>query len=323
MRILFITSTRVGDAVLSTGLLGHLVETHPGARMTVVCGPPAASLFRAVPGLERVIVMAKRPLSGHWPRLWGQVVGRRWDLVVDLRNSPVSRLLVKGRLAVPPREGRGGTHQVERLARTLGLSPPPSPRLWFSGADRAKAAELVPPGPPVLALAPVANWAGKTWPVDRFADLAHRLTAPDGILPGARVMVLGTEGERAKAGPLLDAVEPGRRIDLMGRTDPLEAGACLTRCALFIGNDSGLMHIAAAVGVPTLGLFGPSRSDRYGPWGAHAAFVEGSLGYDQITTAPGFSFQAATSFMGSLSVDAVAGAARVLWEKQIPRVIPS
>ena len=66
MRLLFITATRVGDAVLSTGLLRHLLERHPGARVTVAAGLAAAPLFEAVPGLERLLAFDKRPFKAHW-----------------------------------------------------------------------------------------------------------------------------------------------------------------------------------------------------------------------------------------------------------------
>src|SRR3989442_10108478 len=66
MRILFVTATRIGDAVLSTGLLSHLIGRFPGARLTIAAGPVAAPLFEAGPGLERLIVLRKRRLSLHW-----------------------------------------------------------------------------------------------------------------------------------------------------------------------------------------------------------------------------------------------------------------
>ena len=69
MRILFITSTRVGDAILSTGLLDYLITQYPGARVTVACGGAAATMFKAVPGLERIIVLDKMAFSLHWLRL--------------------------------------------------------------------------------------------------------------------------------------------------------------------------------------------------------------------------------------------------------------
>src|SRR5689334_6007487 len=96
MDILFVTSTRIGDAVLSSGLLSYLVERHPGERVTVAAGPVALPLFAAVPGLERAIPVVKQRLSLHWVGLFRQVAGRRWDLVVDLRGSALAWLLRAG-----------------------------------------------------------------------------------------------------------------------------------------------------------------------------------------------------------------------------------
>ncbi|WP_431857419.1 glycosyltransferase family 9 protein [Azospirillum sp.] len=270
MRVLFITSNRIGDAVLSTGLLGHLVDTRPDARFTVACGPLAAPLLRAVPRLERLIPLAKRPFARHWLALWLACVGTRWDLVVDLRNSAASRLLASRRLAVLRR--RPGAHKVEEIAAVLGVAPPPAPRLWIDAAAAAQAERLLPGGRPFLALGPTANGPGKEWPAERFADLARRLTGPSGPLPGVRVAVLAAGPEAERARPLLAALGDGA-IDLVGRTDPLAAAACLTRAALYVGNDSGLMHIAAAVGTPTVGLFGPGWPEVYGPWGPQARAV--------------------------------------------------
>jgi len=100
MRLLFITATRIGDAVLSTGLLDHLIRAHPGIAVTVACGPAAAGLFAHTPGLERLIVMTKRPAALHWLALWRQCAGRRWDVAVDLRGSVVTLLLRAGQRIV-------------------------------------------------------------------------------------------------------------------------------------------------------------------------------------------------------------------------------
>src|SRR5436305_10544597 len=96
MHILFVTATRIGDAVLSTGLLSHLIERYPQARLTVAAGPVAAPLFEAVPRLERLIVIRKERLRLHWLRLYAAVAARRWDLVLDLRGSALAWLLRAG-----------------------------------------------------------------------------------------------------------------------------------------------------------------------------------------------------------------------------------
>ena len=93
MRILFITSNRVGDAVLSTGLLDHLIRAHPAARITVACGPYAEGVFAQMPNRERTLLLDKRPWNLHWLPLWAWAAERRWDLVVDLRGSALSYLV--------------------------------------------------------------------------------------------------------------------------------------------------------------------------------------------------------------------------------------
>jgi ADP-heptose:LPS heptosyltransferase len=265
MRILFVTSNRIGDAVLSTGLLDHLIRTWPESRITVACGAVAAGLFVHMPNLERLIPLEKRPRSLHWPPLWAATVTTRWDLVVDIRGSALAWLLPARRRAVMRR--RDG-HKTAQLAAILGLDPPPLPVVWTAPAERELAARLLPPGPPVIALAPTANWDGKVWPPERFVALYRRLAA--GPMPKARAAVFAGPGEheRRLAAPVLAALPEA--IDVCGRLTLSEAAACLARCALFIGNDSGLMHLAAGTGAPTLGLFGPTSAEEYAPAGRHA-----------------------------------------------------
>jgi len=272
MRILFVTSTRIGDAVLSTGLLGHLLRTHPGARVTVACGPAAAGVFTRMPGLERLIVVEKRRWSMHWPLLWAQVAFTGWDLVIDLRASALA-WMVPARRRATAKGGRRPGHRLVHLGALLGLSPPPLPVAWTAPADEARAGALLPGGP-WLVLGPTANWDRKVWPAERFIAVARDLTAASGALPGARIAILGGpgSGERAMAAPVLAAL-PGA-VDLVGNLTLPEVAAVLRRAALFLGNDSGLMHLSAAAGAPTIGLFGRSSAAEYGPSGPHALAVE-------------------------------------------------
>jgi heptosyltransferase III len=312
MKILFVTATRIGDAVLSTGVLGYLLDRHPGARLTIAAGPAAAPLFAAVPGLERLLVVAKRRWSLHWLSLYRRVAFEPWDLVVDLRGSALAYLLrVRQRRVMA--KGDAGEHRVRQLARLFALDPPPAPRLWTTPRHEQEAAELVPPGGPVLAIGPAANWRGKQWRAERFAELAQRLTAVEGPLAGARVAVMAASHERRQAEPLLAAIPRHRQIDLVGKVDLLAAVAILRRCALFVGNDTGLMHMAAAAGTPTLGLFGPSPSSQYAPWGEFTALVR-SADPPEAMFGPGFDHRTTDTLMDGLSVDAAEAGARRLWE---------
>lgn len=288
MNVLFITSSRLGDAVLSTGLLDHIISTRPDVRITVACGPLPSSLFEGVPGLARVIVLKKRTYHGHWFDLWKDTVGTPWNMVVDLRDSAVSRLIRAGERYVFSRRIDKNMHKVEQCAAVMGLSPPPAPRIWVSEAQGRAAATLIPDGDPVLAVGPTANWPGKTWPAERFIETVNRLTAPDGLLPDARVAVFAAPGEEEGAYKVLNAVPDARRIDIIAKTDPGTAAAAVQRCALYIGNDSGLMHCAAAAGTPTVGLFGPSWPHLYRPWGEHTIYVKTPENYDELTDFEGY-----------------------------------
>jgi ADP-heptose:LPS heptosyltransferase len=313
-RILFITSTRVGDAILSTGLLGHLLDQHPSARITVACGPAAAGLFEAVPRLDRLIVLDKMAFSLHWVGLWLATAGKRWDIIVDLRNTPWTYILSKRRIYRMSRD-RSPIHRIVRLAEVLGLADrPPAPRLWLSSVHRERAKQFIPDGPPVLAVGPTANWKAKMWPPEYFGDLIKRLTAPGGILPGGRVAIFGRDDERPQALRLIDAIDPQQRIDLVGHLDLLDVAACLERSRFYVGNDSGLMHLAAAAGVPTLGLFGPTPEVHYAPWGDRSAVVRTAIPFDRIFP-PAFDHKASGSLMESLSVESAEEAARDLWQR--------
>ncbi|HZU90650.1 MAG TPA: glycosyltransferase family 9 protein, partial [Stellaceae bacterium] len=110
------------------------------------------------------------------------------------------------------------------------------------------------------------------------------------------------------------ALPPPRVVDLVGRTDLPVAAAVLQRTRLFVGNDTGLMHLAAACGTPTLGLFGPSPVGRYAPWGPHAAAVCTTDPPEKLF-GPGFDHRTTGTLMDGISVAAAAAAAGRLWRR--------
>jgi len=303
VEILFITSSRIGDAVLSTGLAEHLRLAHPEARFTIACGPAAAGVFARMPARAQTLVLRKQRLAGHWLGLWARCVTRRWDLVVDLRGSAFAWTVPARRRAVK-RGGRRPGHRILHIAEVLGITPAPRPVAWFAPEDMARVEPLLP-AQPFLVLGPTATWAPKMWPAERFVDLARKLTAPDGPLPGAPIMILGGPGaeEARMAAPLLAAL-PGAQ-PLIGTLSIPEVTALLSRAGLYVGNDSGLMHLAAATGAPTLGLFGPSMVSEYAPVGPRARPV----------VAPGPAGQAP---MRGLSVAAALAAAQQVLALQPP-----
>jgi len=281
--ILFITATRIGDAVLSSGLIKLLSDQIPNARFTIVAGPLAAPLFAHVPGLDRVIVMEKGKGKGHWFKLWRQVRHKKWGLVVDLRGSATALFLRRDKRAIWKKLPGEVVHKVVDAARTLKLEgDPPAPHLYITPDVQALADDLLAGEGPILAVGPASNWVGKVWPIERFTQTVAQLLDKDGPMAGGRLLILGGPDDTRMVEELRMASTRSRTIDLTGKVDLLTAYACLRRARLFIGNDSGLMHIAAAAGTPTLGLFGPSDERRYGPWGENTVAVRGPRSFDQF-----------------------------------------
>lgn len=328
--ILFITSNRIGDAVLSTGLLNHITQAYPKARVTIACGTLAVSLLEGFPQLERIIPLEKQSWNRHWLRLWRAVYARRWDVVIDLRNSAVSRLVMAKRRFIYGRHIDRSLHKVEQSAAVMGLlersipdSPapllPPAPKLWFTQTQLDFAARHIPDvtdtegsagsaegATRVLAVGPTANWIGKTWPYERFIEIVEFLTARGGMMEGARVAVFAARGEEEAAYKVLNAVTPSARaLDCIAKGTPGEAAAAIARCDFYIGNDSGLMHCAAAYGVPTLGLFGPSYPALYRPWGDHAHYIATPETIDELTAFEGYHPKTCGCLMNSLTITAV------------------
>jgi ADP-heptose:LPS heptosyltransferase len=316
--ILFITASRIGDAVLSSGLIRALTDEVAGARFTIAASALTAPLFAEVPGLARVIIMEKRPLGRHWLDLWNEVRRNRWGLVVDVRGSGIARFL-RSRRRATHKAGGPAAHKVIEAARLLKLeNDPPAPFLYTSPETEARAAELTRGEGPILAIAPAAHWVGKTWPAERFGLVARELLGPRGPLAGGRLMLLGGHDDRKVAHTLRDALPKDRLIDLVGSEGLLVSYAALKRARLFIGGDSGLMHMAAAAGAPTLGLFGPSDEQLYAPWGPWGRTVRGARGFAEIRALDPRLNQEICHMM-ELRVDAVIAAAQRLIAETEPR----
>ena len=266
-QVLFISADRIGDAIMSIGAIREIRRQIPDAEITVAVGPPAAALFRAAPGVVKVIPWKKQKLSGHWRALWRQTVGTRWAMVADVRGSAMSLFLRAKERRLYSRALEKGDMKVVTFSRMMKAKGTAEPEIFLDDKARADAAAIIgDDASPILAMAPISTAADRSWPADRWAELTARLmTEPR--FEGWRFMMVGGPGDHAAAAPAL-AVAGARGIDAVGKCDILGSAAALAASRLFVGNDSGLMHVSAAAGVPTLGLFGPSEWWHKAPWGS-------------------------------------------------------
>lgn len=320
-KILFITSTRIGDAVLSTGILNDLIHKHPDAEITVACGPLVSGFFEPAPCVKNVIALKKEKRAGHWRKLWGAVVATRWDIVVDLRNSAVSRLIWAKKRYIFGNHINKTKHKAQQNAAVMGLDYVPDLKLWFGDDMIEKAREalhLQNDTRPIIAIGPAANWTAKTWDKESFIKLIGEITNSESefcLIPNAKIAVIAAPGEEAQAQPVLESIPQDRRIDLIAKGRPEFGAAGISLCDLYIGNDSGLMHCAAAAGIPTFGLFGPSWPYLYSPWGKKASYISTPETFDELIDYEGYAPQTAPCLMGTLKGDDVLRALKDFWNK--------
>lgn len=323
MRILFITSTRLGDCVLSTGLLDYLSKTYPQSMITVAGGFLGINLLKNFPNVEAVLPMKKRRFNAHWFELWRQVAPTKWDMIVDLRGSIISHLLRAEKKHVWHRyyaraDKMTGEkpHKVIQLSRFLGLDNPADPILYFSKDQMQRSTERLGKDKDkdrvILSIAPSANWIGKTWPAERFIVLLNQLRTKHPYFKNCHVAVFAAPGEEKAGNQILQSIEDDKRLDFIGKTRPSEAAALIAQTNFFIGNDSGLMHCAAASGVLTLGLFGPTDHRIYRPWGEKTAVAHTQKSFEELHALSIKNHD--ICLMDSLSVEAVYESADQLYQ---------
>jgi ADP-heptose:LPS heptosyltransferase len=312
--VLFIAPGGVSEAVLASGLLKKLHDEAPNPRFTIVANHRVAPLYADMPKVDRILVTERRGSARRWFGLLGPMRARRWSLVVDMPSRVISgRLRPKGRPL--RRADEAPAHKLIEAARLMRLEEdPPSPYLFTSPTTEAAAAALTAGEAPILAMAPTAGWVGKAWPIERFAEVARRLRAPGAAMPGARLLILGEKADAHEVEPLRSVAPRDLTIDLVGKTDLLTAFAALKRARLFIGNDTGFSQLAAAAGVPTLALFGPSDDRIWRPWGEDVRVVRGARTLDEIRKVDS-TLNAQIRHMIDLSAESVMSAAEALLEE--------
>lgn len=289
-RTLVIADTCVGDIVMNQTLLALLKLQAPRNPIDVAAPAWAEELTARMPQVDRHI-----PLDIHRVSLFKQVAARRmlrgrYAQAILLPRSATAAALLRFS-GIPQRTGfkqvrpgllndlRGrspGNFQdrMIRLApKTLNIpSPLPLPRLQVDRNTVAKVLErfqLDALRQPLCALAPgtAPKMPTKRWPIGRFRALAELL-----LREGYRICVMGGRREQPLAAELA-SIDPGRIVDLCGRTSIGEAADIMAGAAIAVCNDSGLLHVAAAVGTPVLGIYGPTSPEKYPPLSDRSAVI--------------------------------------------------
>ena len=281
----------VGDVVLTSPAIEALRRAWPRARIVYAVKARLGHLVRANPNVDQVITLE----PGEGPFSFARKLrAARCETLLDLHNkirSKILRALLPSRRTVvwhkrdfkdtlpvklalkPYRASMLFSDRYHAAVEQLVGAPLPRGELRYflgpgdlSRADSALAAAGVDLKRPILGMSPGANWKTKRWPEDRFAALAARA-----LQAGFQVAVQGSNDEAALAAAVT-AAAPGA-VDLSGKLDLPALGGFIARCSAFVANDSGPMHIARGLGVPTLAVFGSTDPGMFEFEGHHALFL--------------------------------------------------
>jgi len=279
----------IGDGIMCLPALRAYKEQFPDERLAVVAKRYLADIYQDIPGIDEIIPIPDRWTVRSYLSALRRLRSERFDRGVLFTNSFSSALLFRLGGIKPcagySRDGRGWLLQ-ERIPRLAGgehhqyyylkivehlsgkkMDGDFPARLAVSSAEREWAADWlsgqgIRPGTPLLAVSPTAAFgSAKAWAPERFREVIRRWG--DGHADAA-VLLLGGAGERERIAAVADGL-PGSVVNLAGRLTLRQSIAVMSLCRLFIGNDSGLMHVAAALGVPMAVVFGPTEPDRTAP----------------------------------------------------------
>ncbi|MES2607807.1 MAG: glycosyltransferase family 9 protein [Pseudomonadota bacterium] len=313
---LFITSSRIGDAVMTLSLLEGLRVQSPDMRYVVAADPLVASLFQDDPACDEIIPFPKKKASMHWFCLWRRAVAQSWDWVADTRGSVISYALRTKKRYIWGKIPNDQRHKVAQVAAIAGLAPS-QPRVMLSTERKARMAALLPDAP-LLVVAPVANWIGKQWPMEHFRATIVRFCE---IYRDAHVLVIAAPSEDAQLHPLRDlpssCITFSTDLAKHHTLSLIDMAALMSHGSVFLGNDSGLMHMSYALDMPVIGLFGPSRDAIYGPYpatGAGHTVLRIPQSYDELANTPGFSHKNQVCYMDGLTPEMVWQAIAEKWD---------
>lgn len=308
-RILVLRYRFIGDTILTVPFMRNLRQAEPDAYIAWVVAPGSSEVVQGIPYVDELIFWD--PVTIHADsrgthRTFGAKVkfirelrASRFDKVYVLKRSFGSALIgflsgagkrigfaTEGRsflltTTVPYRHDQ---HEVQNFLDVLRADGVPVVddylEAWTSKAEESQAEELlvrngVGPDEKLVTLHPFSSITERGWHLDNFAALATRLAAL-----GYRPLLLGAPNDRG----LLDTAAGKfgtQTVDLVGKSSLRITMALLKRCALFVGNDSGVMHLAAAAGIPLIAIFGPQSPVKFGPWSKQAAII-----YSQFPCSP-------------------------------------
>lgn len=295
--ILLVRIRRIGDVVMTTPAITALKEAYPNSHITYIVGKPYLELVQGNQALDEVVVLPPKLGFWHFLQFVRQIRKKKYDTVIDFHGGPRASLITlfsRSRLKIgykikykhfiydvkiPRRPEKGYIHSVENhvnLVRALGINPDPIPPLSLPEAtevEKSRIDQFIKNNKldhyRIIVIHIGAGNRFRDWGVDNLNKLIHLLSQE----PDVAVVLIGGEEDRSTEKTLLES-SSSPVFSLVSKTRVRETRELISRATLFVGPDSGPMHLAASTSTPIVAYFGPTLPAVFSPWQATSTIVE-------------------------------------------------
>ncbi len=273
-KILFISLSNIGDAIMTTPVLQALHELYPEAVIDIVGDQRSSEIFKHCPFRGEIFHKQKNSFLRGVPALLISLWAHSYDLVVDIRTDGPAYLLPAGKRLTKINRKAIGSHAVQQhlgIISEVYQGVPPQCRVWTGEKENNFAKEVLGDyyDKKLLGIGPGANADVKIWPKENYLSLVEKTENNFNA-----VVFFGNNKDKEYSDYISSRVDIPC-INLCGMTSILEAVAIQQCLEIFVGNDSGLGHMASAAAIPTLTIFGAGEPDRYRPWGEKSLWLVG------------------------------------------------
>jgi len=268
-KILFVSLSNIGDAVMTLPTLIYLKKIYPSAKFDLICDARSVEIFQFFPSINKIYIRDKKGGISYQLRFIRKIRQTNYDLAVDLKTDFLLWFLrVKRKIH---KVNDKSLHSVEKhfISICSNLKKIPDPKIYIPTKLQNNIKNIFPSNKgKTIALALGANSNHKVWSTENYVRLLKLLK-----IHFKNIILIGSKNEMDKA-QLFKKLYTKKVYDFCGKLTLLETASVIKKSDFFIGNDSGLGHIASAVNTQSFIIFGDGDPDRYHPWGNKSSWYQ-------------------------------------------------
>ena len=296
MKILVISSNLIGDTILSTGVIKHFTNNNPDAKFTFVIGPSAKPIFKNFKSVEKIITVSKKKYNMHWLEIIYNCYGKKWDIIIDFRSSLLSYLLKHNKKFIFKK--KTNINQIKQLSNYFKFD---CSELFIetNREEEEIVTKDISNDFKYFVIFPGGNWTPKIWNIKNYNSLLVKILSQNKKI---KFIIVGSQlEEKVYLNEITKNIDSNYIINLFGAS-LTQTAAFMKKSKLFIGNDSGLSHLASATKLKSIVLFGPTNDKIYGPHMVDSQVVRTNETYEYFKS---INIDKSRSYMDSISVEKI------------------